>query len=321
MSKDADYRSTIEQITNSYTYDIIETIDPVAAAIQQITLTSVEQIAMVAITLHFGARASSGIANPSGRVSASYAANQATQLHHSGQGRGLTHDLLDHLRPLVRKTDLVFLLDRTLYFLLPGANQQGGEIVQNRLWEAVLWHINNVTAAAAVHPYSITIGHSAYPASCIDIDKFIEAANEVVLCFNFQPERPVRKARRAFLSRRQTSTKIPTSTDVRIAEEPASDAEDEGEELPALARKLGIPYLTLLPGKLPEDLQQLVDPQLALELGCYPIGRERNMLTVAMLNPQDRSTLERLRQETGLHIFPVLTHPRALETALAQWIG
>ncbi len=321
MSKDADYRSTIEQITNSYTYEIVETMDPIAAAIRQITSTYVEQIAMVAITLHFGARASSDIASPPGRIPAPYASHQATQPHHSGQGRGLTQDLLDHLRPLVRKTDRIFLLDRTLYFLLPGANQQGGEIVQSRLWEAVLWHINNVTDAAAVRPYSITIGHGAYPAPCIDIDKFIEAANKVVLCFNFHPERPVRKARRVSLSRRQISTKVPTSTDIRIAEEPASDKEDGGEELPALARKLGIPYLTLLPGKLPEDLQQLVNPQLALELGCYPIGRERNMLTVAMLNPQDRSTLERLHQETGLHIFPVLTHPRALQTALAQLIG
>jgi hypothetical protein len=321
MSKDADYRSTNEQITHAYTYEIIETIEPIAVAIRQITSSNIEQIAMVAITLHFGAGASSDIASPTGRVPASYTVNQATQPHPGEQRKRPTQNLLDHLRPLVRKTDKVFLLDRTLYFLLPGANQQGGEIVQTRLWEAVLWHINNVTDAAAIHLYSITIGHSAYPAPCIDIDEFIEAANEVVLCFNFHPERPVRKARRTSLSRGQTSTQVPTSTGLRITEEPASDEEDEGEELPALARKLGIPYLTLLPSKLSEDLQRLVNPQLALELGCYPIGRERNTLTVAMLNPQDRSSLERLHRETGLHIFPVLTHPRALQTALAQLIS
>jgi len=327
MSKDADYRSTIGQTMNSYTYDIVETIDAIAAAIRQITSTYVEQIAIVAITLHFGTMPGSNIADPPSRVPASYASNQATQPRHSGQGRGLIEDLLDHLRPLVRKTDRVFLLDRTLYFLLPGANQQGGEIVQNRLWEAVLWQVNNDTHAAALHPHSITIGHSAYPVPYIDIDKFIGAANEAVLCFNLHPERPVRKARRASHSSRQISTKVPDSTStstspgIRIDEEPASDVEDTGEELQALARKLGIPYLTLLPRKVSEDLQQLVNPQLAVELGCYPIGRERNMLTVAMLNPQDHSTLERLHQETGLHIFPVLTHPRALQTALEQLIG
>ena len=58
---------------------------------------------------------------------------------------------------------------------------------------------------------------------------------------------------------------------------------------------------------------------LARELHCYPLGRERNTLTVAMLNPQDHQAIERLRQETGLRIFPVLTHPEALETALRQF--
>src|SRR5260370_13469516 len=50
-----------------------------------------------------------------------------------------TRYLLGSLRTLVRKTDSVLLLNYTMYFLLPGANMQGGEIVQSRLWEALLW--------------------------------------------------------------------------------------------------------------------------------------------------------------------------------------
>ena len=92
------------------------------------------------------------------------------------------------------------------------------------------------------------------------------------------------------------------------------------QELPVLARKLGIPYLTLLPRNLPQSLQHLVNPKLAHELRCYPLGRERDMLTVAMLNPVDHSALDRLKQETGLHIFPVLTHPQALQVALEQLV-
>ena len=92
------------------------------------------------------------------------------------------------------------------------------------------------------------------------------------------------------------------------------------EELPALARKLGIPYLSLLPRKPPQRVQQLVNPKLAQELHCYPLGRERNRLTVAMVNPQDRLALERLRQATGLDIFPVLTHPQELQTVLEQLV-
>src|SRR5260370_40251063 len=56
-----------------------------------------------------------------------------------------TRYLLGSLRTLVRKTDSVLLLNYTMYFLLPGANMQGGEIVQGRLWEALLWRGRKLT--------------------------------------------------------------------------------------------------------------------------------------------------------------------------------
>lgn len=328
MDNDSDYRSQIEQ---SYGYEIVEVIDPVAAAIQDITSTYVEQIALVAITLRFdNARSGGG----HGLVKTNASASKQLRDESAGEiapfaellsGQQVTRYLLDNLRPLVRKTDRVFLQERTLYFLLPGANLQGGQIVQNRLWEALLWHINNITHAEATEQRSlvststITIGHSAYPLPCIDIDEFIRAANDVVLCFDQQPKRSEGSKRRK------------GSSDIEVGEKhhkhprPGQqtsllELENVDEELPVLARKLGIPYLSLLPSKLPADIKQLVDPKLAHELHCYPLGRERNMLTVAMLNPQDRSALDRLHRETGLHIFPVLTHPQALLTALEQLI-
>jgi hypothetical protein len=89
--------------------------------------------------------------------------------------------------------------------------------------------------------------------------------------------------------------------------------------LPELARQLGVPYVSFLPRKLPVRLQRLVDPTLAQELRCFPIGRDRDILTVAMSNPGDHGVLDRLRRETGLNIFPVLAHPLELQTALKQF--
>ena len=77
---------------------------------------------------------------------------------------------------------------------------------------------------------------------------------------------------------------------------------------------------TRLPRTLPSGLHQLVNPGLAHELRCYPLGRERTMLTVAMESPLDHRALDRLTQETGLRIFPVLTHPHALAAALEQFV-
>ena len=365
MDKDSDYRSQMKQ---SNGYEIIEAIDPIAAAADEIASTYVEQIALVAITLRFDSEISGdshGVVKTNSSVSRKVSRRLTKEFPREGFKRaaqaslrgylpprqGATEEmaslaelltgeqviryLLDNLRSLVRKTDRVFLLENTIYFLLPGANLQGGQIVQSRLWEALLWHVNTITHAETTEwqspvsrsSCSITIGHSAYPIPCNNIDEFIRAASDVVLRFERQPKR--RKGRndievsekdhKGYLSPGQGA--LPGGQVSRSGQQISLlELENADEELPVLARKLGIPYLSLLPSKLPADIKQLVDPKLAHELHCYPLGRERNMLTVAMLNPQDRSALDRLHRETGLHIFPVLTHPQALQTALEQLI-
>lgn len=305
MGTDAVSLTVMDHTSSPYTFETIEGTTSIAAMVQQITETHTQEIALVSIALYF----------ENGEKDSSYSLAQA---HAS------TVYLLNNLRPLVRKTDAVFLLadsrylsgireasdfprfsptTPTLYFLLFGANIQGGQIVQSRLWEALLWRIHNTSEREVLRPRSMTIGHSAYPTPYSDIDEFIEAASNVSMYFDRLPEKSPRKAV------------------VRQSRQPSIHQEQPvDEELPLLARKLGIPYLSLLPKKLPRCVQQLGIDKLAQELNCFPLGRERNMLTVAMLNPQDSSVLDRLRRETGLHIFPVLTHPHALQSALEQLV-
>lgn len=265
---------------NLYSYETVETLQDIVLAAERISATCSMPVALVTIRLFYENEEKSS-------------RRRLTPANHS------TRYLLGSLRTLVRKTDSVLLLKHTMYFLLPGANTQGGEIVQSRLWEALLWRVHNLTESDASRPQGMAIGHSAYPTPYATIYDFIEAASKPSLRLDAQPEKTIDG---------------PGAQD-------GQQAEDEtGEELPALARKLGIPYLRLLPRKLPQGVQHLVNRKLAQELRCYPLGRERNMLTVAMLNPEDRSALERLKQETGLFIFPVLTHPHALQVALEQLI-
>ncbi len=314
MVTNSNYRSMMEPSTG---YETVEAIDAIAAAASHIISTYIEQIALVAIMLRFDNEMSRKSQTAARRNTGG--SRQSTQRHHKESAQEMMPDLLskeqvvryllENFRLLVRKTDKVFLLEHTVYILLPGADQQGGEIVQTRLWEALLWHANSITHAQPRSPIStctITIGHSAYPTPSRDINKLIEAADEPVLRFDQQPKQ--RKGHSVMEVSKKDAYQLQSSFEL----------EDVDEDLPALARKLGIPYLTLLPRKLPADVQQLVDPKLAQELQCYPLGRERNMLTVAMLNPQDSSTLERLQQVTGLRIFPVLTHPQALQAALER---
>ena len=264
---------------NLYNYETVETLQDIVSAAERISATGIEQVALVTIRLFY-------------ENEEKLSRRRLTPADHS------TRYLLGSLRTLVRKTDSVLLLKHTMYFLLPGATVQGGEIVQSRLWEALVWRVHNLTESDAPRPRGMAIGHSAYPIPHATICDLIEAANKPTSRLDLQPEKTMNGPRA----------------------QDGQQSEDETEELPALARKLGIPYLTLLPRKLPLAVQHLVNPKLAQELHCYPLGRERNMLTVAMLNPQDRSALERLKEETGLFIFPVLTHPHALQVALEQLI-
>ncbi|HEU0002610.1 MAG TPA: hypothetical protein VFQ36_17010 [Ktedonobacteraceae bacterium] len=276
MGYEAIVLPTKEATSVRYTYQIIETTGLVQAAFEEMLGSGIDQVALVIIKLYYEQEARPAYTTQSSAY------------------------LLSNLRPLVRKSDSVFLQGNTLYFVLRGSNQQGGSIVETRLWEALLWRVHNMTEREFLRPTSMTVGHSGYQESNASIESSIEAASIISLRYNWQAEKPSRKPQRHLQA-------VPQVT-------------EDDTELPALARKLGIPYLSLLPHKLPAGVQRLVAPSLAQELRCFPIGRERNTLTVAMQNPQDDAALHRLQEETGLLIFPVLAHPQALQHALEQLV-
>lgn len=282
MGNGASSSQVKEQASDVRTYEIADTQSTIAIAFEGILASYAGQAALVVIRL-------------------SYEDEEKVSLGHAARAGQSTEYLINNLRSLVRKTDHVFLSGHTMYFLLLAANEQGGQIVQSRLWEALLWRVHNNSGREVRRLRAMSIGYSAWRGAHASINEFLAEASKARQHFDLLPERPLRKS----VVRNQRQSAQPVEVD---------------EELPVLARKLGIPYLSFLPRKLPQGIQNIVNPQLAQELHCYPIGRERNMLTVAMLNPQDRSALDRLHRETGLHIFPVLTHPNALRTALEQLI-
>ncbi len=260
-------------------YNTVDTLQDIETAVTACTTTGVAQLALVTIALRFPQEARK-----------TFPLLQAT----SAQSRDYYYEVL---RRLVRKTDKVYLLADTFYFLLLGANEVGGRIVQTRLWDALLWGVHNTSECDIVRPRAMTVGHAAYPAPYASLQEFLIAAETPWNSFDQHPEKALHKTSVA----------------------PCRVTEPE-EELTVLARRLGLPYLSLLPRKKAEQVQRLVTLKLAHELQCYPLGRERGMLTVAFSNPQDSSTLDRLHEATGLRIFPVLTHPLELQTALSQLV-
>jgi hypothetical protein len=265
-----------------YVFTRVETETAIIATIEELKRAGQPDIALVTIHLRYKMPEKNGQL----KVRAQERAEQSAIY------------LLQGLRRLVRKTDQVFLCGYSMYFVLLAANLQGSEIVEERLWEALLWRIHSMGEQDLPRPAGMSIGHSAFPLPQTSAAELVQAAHAISRHFGEHSPRLSQRATRA----------------ARAEAGAAADTED----LPLLAKKLGIPYLTFLPSHPPRRVLQVVSARLARELRCYPVGRERNMLTVAMLNPQDSQALERLHQETGLRIFPVLTHPEALESALKR---
>ncbi|HET8844434.1 MAG TPA: hypothetical protein VFN35_23400 [Ktedonobacteraceae bacterium] len=270
---------TREELPQVATWTVVEAQAALSEAIQLLARRT--RLALVSIQLDYGKEEKAGLTRT---------------LYNARADRSVAY-LLQNIRPLVRKTDHVFLYQHSMYFALLDATLQGGAIVEERLWEALLWRVHNISEQELLRPTRITIGHSAYPEPACVVAELFAIAEQPGKYFGEQ---------------------TPSPASVLSSRSEVNDLSGIEEELPLLARKLGVPYLTLLPHTLPRSVRQVVDARLAQELHCYPVGRERNVLTVAMSNPQDHSILERLHRETGLRIFPVLTHPDALERALKQ---
>ena len=79
----------------------------------------------------------------------------------------------------------------------------------------------------------------------------------------------------------------------------------------------GVPFMRL-PEDVPPRLRQLIPYQLAVELRCAPVGRHHHTLTVAMADPLNVASAQRLHDATGLIIFPVACEEKDLDGLLSK---
>ncbi|NND60205.1 MAG: Flp pilus assembly complex ATPase component TadA, partial [Gammaproteobacteria bacterium] len=80
----------------------------------------------------------------------------------------------------------------------------------------------------------------------------------------------------------------------------------EHELLDILGQQLGIPYLKLRPGTMDPEMASLLDPASARRLKVLPLFRVRDLLYLAMANPQAIPSLEEVEDRTGSRARPVL---------------
>jgi len=127
MRKEVASLPTLERTTRAFSFTAVNTLQDAVATMRFLATTRTEPCGLVKITLQF----------PQKR-------NRTTK-QVSPEEQSAAY-FLENLRSLVRKTDQVLLLHTVMYFVLPAANLQGARIVQERLWEALVWRVHNIEA-------------------------------------------------------------------------------------------------------------------------------------------------------------------------------
>jgi type IV pilus assembly protein PilB len=85
----------------------------------------------------------------------------------------------------------------------------------------------------------------------------------------------------------------------------------------ALALQLGFPYVDLTENAPDRDAVVLIPKEVALKRACVAIGREKNLLTVAMADPLLFSVVQDLELQTGYRVKQVVTTQGGITDAIA----
>lgn len=75
----------------------------------------------------------------------------------------------------------------------------------------------------------------------------------------------------------------------------------------------------IAPPLVPERLFQVIDCDLAIKKNVFPMQLEESRLQLAISNPLDFDTLDKIAFQTGLRILPVLTTPTEIYKAIKRY--
>ncbi len=91
----------------------------------------------------------------------------------------------------------------------------------------------------------------------------------------------------------------------------------ESDLLPYLADQFGVPHVLLREGLVDPIVATLLPRHVAEACHALALFKVHDLLTVAMVEPQNLATIDRLERVTGLRVRPVL----ALQSSISELIG
>ncbi|MDP2910282.1 MAG: ATPase, T2SS/T4P/T4SS family, partial [bacterium] len=82
---------------------------------------------------------------------------------------------------------------------------------------------------------------------------------------------------------------------------------------------LGIPFVNLKKETIPPDILKIIPEPIARSHNIIAFRKEGSNLEVAMLDPEDLSTIEFIKKKANLKILPRLTTVESIKSALMQY--
>jgi len=100
-----------------------------------------------------------------------------------------------------------------------------------------------------------------------------------------------------------------------------SYAVEERRLYQVLARQLDVEFLDLFNIQIPQNVIVLVPEHIAKTYNVVPVKVEKDVLTLAMLNPEDALAIDEVRAATGLTVKPVMSSKTQISVAIENYYG
>jgi type IV pilus assembly protein PilB len=92
----------------------------------------------------------------------------------------------------------------------------------------------------------------------------------------------------------------------------------EKQLVEVLAKQLGVPAIDLSNVEVPEEVLNLVPPEVCFQYEVLPLARKGNVLFLAMVDPSNIQALENIKFMVGIDVEPVIAAESSLRKALER---
>jgi GGDEF domain-containing protein len=231
----------------------------------------------------------------------------------------IVEQVMGNVRRAIRGEDLVYVDEgRGAAILFPEVDVAGAHKIIERVYNNVNLLQAETLIPPLTHETEIVLGIGSYPEQGASLEQLLASASRVFYRLTL---RPAITPHLWDTMPSASSSKEEGEDDIQV-HTPNTPNDDKWTPLIAdssIQDFKAIPYLQL-PNALSPRMRSLISHEIALRFRCVPVGRDHQRLTVAMANPTDAESIQKLREITHMTIFPVSCDSKALDQLLqTKW--